>query len=500
MTTALPTLLLSLLTVPQDPTQLASTATNGLGIAVYRQLAAAAPDANLCWSPWSVATALAMAAEGARGETASEMRAVLHVPDGPLAAVHDSFAALQQRLTNGSGDASPMTRARITMLREQLARHNGETEAAMHASKHQDARAAGGRAAATAKELNTLLAIADCYELTAANALWCERRAPLLPEFLTALDRHYGTGGANLVDFCGSPEGARTTINDWVAERTQQRIVDLIPRGAVTTDTRLVLTNAVWFRGAWKQPFEPSQTADAVFTGKSGDTKTVRLMHDGWRDDVPYAAFTGTGEYFATPAKVPARGKDQVPTYPDDDGFQIVELPYKGGDLAMVVLLPRRHDRLSVLESLLSPERLQGWLAHLDRREVDTALPRWRQRSQLQLGAPLRTLGMARAFTRPTADGGAQFDGMNGATDVDQKLFVGEAVHQAFVEVSEEGTEAAAATAVVMAPEAAVLRSVEMVPFKPVFRADRPFVYLIRDTKSGAILFFGRVLDPTREG
>jgi serine protease inhibitor len=215
---------------------------------------------------------------------------------------------------------------------------------------------------------------------------------------------------------------------------------------------------------------------------------------------VPYAAFTGTGEYFATPAKVPANGKSSVPTYPDDDGFQIVELPYKGGDLAMVVLLPRRHDGLSVLESLLSPERLNDWLSHLERREVDTALPRWRQRSQVQLGTPLRTLGMARAFTRPTADGGAQFEGMNGATDVDQKLFVGEALHQAFVEVSEEGTEAAAATAVVMAPGAAVPRLVEMVPFKPVFRADRPFVYLIRDTKSGAVLFLGRVLDPTREG
>ena len=500
MTTALSSLLLSLLTVPQDPTQLASTATNGLGIAVYHQLAAASPDANLCWSPWSVATALTMAAEGARGETANEMRRALHVPDGPLAAVHDSFAALQQRLTNGSGDASPTTRARIAALREQLAKHNGEAEAAAHAGKHRDARAARERAAATAKELNPLLATADCYELTAANALWCERRALLLPEFLTALDRHYGTGGVNLVDFHGSPEGARTTINDWVADRTQQHIRDLIPPGAVTTDTRLVLTNAVWFRGAWKDPFEPSQTADAVFTGKSGDTKRVRLMHDGWRDDVPYAAFTSTGEYFATPARVPATGNSAVPTYPDDDGFQIVELPYKGGDLAMVVLLPRRHDRLAALESLMSPERLQAWLAHLERRTVDTALPRWRQRSQVQLGTPLRTLGMARAFTQPTATGGAQFEGMNGATDVDQKLFVSEAVHQAFVEVSEEGTEAAAATAVVMAPGAAAPAVVEMVPFKPVFRADRPFVYLIRDTKSGAILFLGRVLDPTREG
>jgi serpin B len=499
MPNTLSSLLLSVLAVPQDPTQLASTATQGLGIAAYRQLAAAAPDANLCWSPWSVASALAMTAEGARGETAAGMRAVLHVPDGPFAAVHASFAALQQRLTEGGGDVSPAARQKIAALREQLDEQNKAAEAAMHAGDYKQASDASDRARATAKELNALLATADCYELTAANALWCERSAPLLPDFLAALDHHYGTGGANLVDFLGSPEGARTTINDWVAARTQQHIRDLIPAGCITTDTRLVLTNAVWFRGAWREPFEPSQTTNAVFTGLSGATSTVRLMHDGWRDGVPYAAFTGTGEFFATPAKVLANGKSPVPTYPDDDGFQIVELPYKGGDLAMVVMLPRRHDRLAVLESLLSPERLQGWLARLDRRTVDTALPRWRQRSQLQLGTPLRALGMARAFARPTADGGAQFEGMNGATNVDQRLFVGEAVHQAFVEVTEEGTEAAAATAVIMAPGAEAPRAVEMVPFTPVFRADRPFVYLIRDTRSGAVLFLGRVLDPTRE-
>ena len=499
MTTTLTSLLLSVLAVPQDPIQLASAATNGLGIAVYQKLAAAAPGANLCWSPWSVATALAMTTEGARGETAAGMRAVLHVPDGPLDAVHASFAALQQRLTHGSGAVSPTTRAQIAALREQLTKQNDEAKAADKAGKYADARLASERAEATARNLNALLATTDCYELTAANALWCERSTPLLPDFLAALDRHYGTGGANLVDFHGSPDGARTTINDWVAGRTQQRILDLLPPGCITADTRLVLTNAVWFRGSWKDPFEPRQTADANFTGPSGSTCTVRLMHDGWRDAVPYAAFTGTGEFFATPTKVPASGESPVPTYPDDDGFQIVGLPYKGGDLAMFVLLPRRHDRLAALESLLSPERLQGWLARLERREVDTALPRWRQRSQLQLGTPLRTLGMALAFTPPTADGGAQFEGMNGATNVDQKLFVGEAVHQAFVEVTEEGTEAAAATAVIMAPGAAMPARVEMVPFKPVFRADRPFVYMIRDTKSGAVLFLGRVLDPTRD-
>jgi serine protease inhibitor len=164
----------------------------------------------------------------------------------------------------------------------------------------------------------------------------------------------------------------------------------------------------------------------------------------------------------------------------------------------MVVLLPRRHDGLGKLEGLLTSDRLTQWLGKLQGRMVDTALPRWQQRSDFQLGQTLRTLGMDRAFTQPTASGGAQFEDINGATDPMQKLCIGEVVHQAFVEVSEKGTEAAAATAVMVSVGAAMPNRPEMVPFTPVFRADRPFVYLIRDTKSGAILFLGRVNTPTK--
>ena len=496
MTIALVSLLLPALSIPQDPTRLASTATNGLAIATYHRLAAATPEDNLFLSPWSIATALAMTAEGARAETAAEMRAVLHVPEGSLADLHASSAALQKSLTTGRGEVAATTRAKIASLRAELATHDAEAASLAQASKYREARDAHDRAAAIARELNALLANADCYELTAANALWCDNRSQLLPTFLASLDRHYGTGGANLVDFRGNPEGARTTINGWVADRTERRITDLIPAGCLTSDTRLVLTNAVWFRGEWKDPFDADRTQDAVFTGPRGQTTTVRLMHDGWRAGVPYAAFTGTGEYFETPVKVPADGSVKVPTYPGDDGFQVVELPYKGGELAMVVLLPRRHDGLGGLEGLLTAERLPTWLAKLERRDVDTALPRWRQRRDIRLRETLSTLGMARAFVAPSVGGGAQFEGIDGATDPAQKLFLGDVVHQAFVEVTEKGTEAAAATAVLMAPGAAVPPRVEMVPFTPVFRADRPFVYLIRDTRSGAILFVGRVLDP----
>ncbi len=496
MTTMFAALLLPLVPMPQDPGQAASAATNGLAVNLYRQLAAR-EEGNLFLSPWSISTALAMAAEGARGETAAEMRRTLHFGDGPLATVHASFAALQQRLIAGAGSVPKATRDRIAALREQLAKQNSAVAAAEQRSDWDQTRTASRDARQTAAELNQLLATVDCYDLRAANSLWGDRGAALLPDFLGTLDRHYGTGGANLVDFRGDCEGARRQINGWVADRTEQRILDLIPAGGVSALTRLVLTNAVYFRGEWQQPFEKHNTADADFQRSNGEKVVVRLMRDPWRDDVPYAAFTSTGDYFDTPQTVPADGSVLAATYPDGGGFQAIELPYKGGDLAMVLLLPRSHDGLAKLEQLLTADQLTKWLGKLNSRDVDTALPRFQQRSQFDLGASLQALGMARAFVDPITGAGAQFEGINGAEDLSQKLFVGAVFHQAFVEVTEKGTEAAAATAVMMAPTAAAMpRKVEMVAFRPVFRADRPFLFLIRDTKSGAILFLGRVLAP----
>jgi serine protease inhibitor len=272
--------------------------------------------------------------------------------------------------------------------------------------------------------------------------------------------------------------------------------LDLIPAGGVDAATRLVLANAVYFRGAWRQPFPAKQTEDALFVTAEGGKVRVPLMRDRRREDVPYAAFTGAGDPFPTPLTVPADGSLVAPVYPEADGFQVVELPYQGGDLAMVLLLPRAPEGLGRLERLLTADRLTQWLAGLVRRDVDTAMPRFQQRSRLDLGASLRALGVTRAFVDPTTGAGAQFGRIQGPVGPTQQLFVGAVFHQAFVEVNEQGTEAAAATAVTMAPSAAVPKRVELVPFRPVFRADHPFLFLIRDTKSGAILFVGRVVDP----
>ncbi len=483
--------------LPQGNGNTAASATNQFAIDLYRHLAKRDPG-NLFLSPYSIATALAMTAEGAREETLAQMRRILHLGDGPMADVHASFGALQRRLVGGGGDTSPQVLESIVALRARLAKLNAAASEAANRSKWKEANEAEGDARRTADELNRLLATVDRYELRVANSLWFEHTAPPLPAFLAALGRHYGTGRANALDFRGDPSGARRRINDWVGEQTARRILDLIPAHGIDTNTRLVLANAVYFRGEWAEPFEERSTTDADFMLSSGMRSVVRLMRDEWREGVPYAAFTGAGEYFDTPRTVPAHAGAVAPsikTYPGAGGFQIIELPYKGGDLAMTILLPQTPDGLSRLEEMLTAERLTQWLGKLDRREVDTALPRWSQRSACELGGALQALGMQRAFTDPRTGHGAQFAGMNAETDPTRQLFVGEVFHQAFVEITEKGTEAAAATAVVMAVGSAV-RPIEMVPFRPVFRADHPFVFLIRDRSSGAVLFVGRVLDP----
>lgn len=477
----------------------AATAVNGLGVALYRQLTSQGADQNLFSSPFSIGAALAMVAEGARGETLDELRAVLHVPaELPLPAVHLAFARYAQGYREGSGDTSDATRERIATLREQLATANKEADELMRGSAWEKGRAAARRAEQIAAALNELLPQVGRYELRIANSLWVERTFPLVSAYAEALGRSYGTGAAQRLDFRGDPDGARRRINGWVAEHTNDRIVDLIPPDGVGANTPLVVANAMYFRGEWRDPFLASATMEEDFLLPQGKRSKVELMHDRWRNDTPYAAFDGQGRWFKTPAEVPAEpGEPQPQTYPDDRGFTMVELPYKGGELSMVVIAPRTADGLPHLESLLSGERLTAWLARLQPRTVDTAIPRWQLQGAFDLQAALQAAGVYRAFVPPDArGGGAQFAGISAAKDPAQQVFIGGVFHRAWIEVAEKGTEAAAATAIMMAPGAA-MRERRMVPFTPVFRADRPFVFLIRDVRSGAILFLGRVVQPS---
>ena len=290
------------------------------------------------------------------------------------------------------------------------------------------------------------------YELSVANALWGQKGYGFGKEFLELIKVYYD-GEFGKVDFVMATETARKTINAWVEKETKGKIRDLIKPGILDASTRLVLTNAIYFKGDWAVKFKEERTRQEPF--KLGDAKTV---------DVPLMRQT---EEFG---------------YMEGDDFQALELPYKGEDLSMVVLLPREVDGLSKLEKSLTRESLDQWLSGLRKQEVRVYMPRFKMTCDFRLDQTLTAMGMTDAFLFP----GADFSGMDGT----KMLFISAVIHKAFVEVNEEGTEAAAATAVIMEGVPG--------PGMPTFRVDHPFLFLIRDTRSGSILFIGRVMNPTK--
>jgi len=285
------------------------------------------------------------------------------------------------------------------------------------------------------------------YRLHIANALWPQKGYAFLPEFFELCQAHY-RAGLQTVDYAGATEEARQTINRWVEQRTEEKIKELLKPGVLTPLTTLVLTNAIYFKGDWAAQFDKEKTTDAPFTLLDGEQVSVPLMNQA-------------GEF----------------RYTEDSAVQVLELPYAGEALSMVVVLPRQHDGLPALEKSLSAKKLADWLSKLRPRTVRVGLPRFKMTSEFKLNEVLQALGLRGAFT-----GGADFSGMTGSRD----LFISAVVHKAFVDVNEEGTEAAAATGVVMLKGG----------LPPAFRADHPFLFLIRDVRTGSILFFGRVLNP----
>ena len=309
--------------------------------------------------------------------------------------------------------------------------------------------------------------------------MWVEQTFPLRRAFLNALQATY-EAAVFFVAFRQAPEAARQHINRWVAQQIHERIPTLLPAGSVTKATRLVLTNALYFKGHWAHEFSPSQTHAADFTRGDGTRVTIRLMaarinHVGYGERMPDGIFH-------TP--VFQQDPDAAAQQSHPDGVQLLELPYRGDTLTLVVLLPRRFDGLATLEQHLSSQRLHTWLNALAVQKVHVFLPTFHLETTYQLAATLAALGMPAAF---------QAGGWTGISDspAADQLAVSEVIHQALVEVNEQGTEAAAATATVVMPISARIER----PI-PVFRADHPFLFLIRDRKTNTILFMGRLLHP----
>ena len=375
----------------------ATQGNNAFAIDLYAQLRT--EPGNLFFSPESISTAFAMAYAGARGQTATQMASVLHftLPDAQL---HPAIGAL---------------------LAGMNAEHKG-------------------------------------YTLHVADALWAQQDANFLESYLKLVQTDYGAG-FHRVNFKVSPEAVRTTINQWVEQQTNDKIQNLIGPGVLTPATRLVLTNAIYFKGDWLDQFEKSDTENEEFHLSTTQSVKTSLMHR-------------SGRY----------------RYYDGGTFQELELPYKGNELSMVVLLPKQIAGLPALEQSLTAAAASEWIQKLEPADkVILTFPRFTMTQQLELSSMLSRMGMPQAFTDA-----ANFSGMDGKPD----FTISAAIHKAYIDVSETGTEAAAATSIIMRSTAARMPMPEPPPI--VFRADHPFLFLIRDNQSGAILFMGRVTDPTK--
>jgi serpin B len=300
----------------------------------------------------------------------------------------------------------------------------------------------------------TLLGSDKPYELNIANRLWLKKGSDFRPEFVKTLADHYGAGAERL-DFAESPEPSRLTINLWVSDRTKTKIPELISKGLINEMTEAVLTNAIYFKGLWASQFKKSDTKKEPFHLGDGKSVPNDLM----------------------------RQEESFPYWEDED-VQILELPYKGDDLSMVVVLPCEGVALATVEKELTVSTIDEWVNHLYSREVQVFLPAFKSRYKKSLPGTLKAMGMPLAFDQNRAD----FSGIRELTP-GENLSVADIIHEAFVQVDEEGTEAAAATAVGI-----MLTSAAVPP--PIFRADRPFLFLIRHRPTGTILFMGRLINP----
>lgn len=385
---------------------------NEFALRLFAKLRADKEGENLFFSPYSISTALAMTYAGARGRTEAQMAEVLGFPTFLPKQAHTSTESSRPVLNN-----TEFHSAFGTIIQELNQR--------------------GAKGA---------------YELTVANALWGQRGCSFLKDYLESIETNYG-GALHEVDFIQATEAARKTMNTWVEEKTKDKIKELIKKGVLDKWTRLVLTNAIYFKGNWASKFKEQNTKDAPFTLPSGK-----------KTDAPMMNQKADFEYMET------------------DTFQALELPYVDDELSMIIFLPRQTGGLTDLEQSLTTENLSNWLAGLHKREVVVFIPKFKMTSQFSLADVLKSMGMTDAFS-----GKADFSGMTGKKD----FCISAVIHKAYVDVNEEGTEAAAATAVVM-KTTAIMRPL-------VFRADRPFLFLIRDNLTGSILFIGRVTNPKEQ-
>ncbi len=364
---------------------------NGFSFDFYNQIVKS-EEGNIFFSPYSIFTAFSMAYEGTRGNTSTQMQNVLNVLQNDSATL-GSFGRIYNLLNQNQ----------------------------------------------------------DGYTISTANAFWAHQDYEFLQEYLRLLENFY-MAEANELDFAKNVEAAET-INNWIEEQTNDKIKDMIQSDMLSDITKLVLTNAIYFKGLWEKQFKPDYTYEADFELSNGETVTVDMMKSD--------------------------SKDSNYNYTETEDLQILKLNYEGKDLSMIIVLPKENN-ISIAESAINYENLSNWRNDFNEIKIDVEIPKFKFETKYLLNDLLKEMGIVDAFLPGVAD----FSGMDGT----KYLFISKAIHQAYVEVNEEGTEAAAATG--------IIAELSMVPDPNEFRADHPFIFLIQHEETGAVLFMGKVMNP----
>lgn len=377
----------------QEGIQEVVNANNKFAFELYSELSNAEERKNSFYSPYSISAALAMTYEGAKGKTADEMKAVFHFPENNI--LRPNFASIYNNLN---------------------------------------------------KESNS-------YQLKTGNALWVQKGYPFLEEYTSRVEKYYGGKTASL-DFDKETEKSRQTINGFIEEQTNNKIKNLIQPGILNSMTKLVLTNAIYFKGTWEWEFRKADTREQDFKITPDNLVKTPMMY--------------------------MRPNEASLSYMYTKDLQILELPYKGKEISMLILLPA--EGLDKLESSLTAEKLNEYKKQMIETKLDAIyLPKFEFNAKYAMEDTLSAMGMQTAFSNE-----ADFSGMDGS----RNLSINKVIHQAYIKVDEEGTEAAAATAVIMKDTSSMPR------LENTFRADHPFIFIIQERETGNILFLGRVTDP----
>ncbi len=462
---------------------------------------------NVFFSPYSLYNAMAMALEGANGQTASEMAAVMGLSDKmqriegnsqskpvEFSRLHKGLSLLNEKLiAEPEGDNEALQR--IHKLEKALRTAKEKvSELEKKGNRGEEYRKAAAEEHRIVAGYNQAMKKVNPYELNIANALWGEKTYPFSSAYINAIDNYYNTGGIYSADFKTNFPTERKKINNWVAEKTNQRIKDIVPELSPKEARllRLIITNAIFFKGEWAEPFSSALTDPRPFYLPGEKKILVPMMFAEEYEKARYAAFNTDGSFFDTPQNISEEDKNYS-YYPSERGFAMLEIPYKGEQIAMLLIRPNATDGLCAIEQKLDSEKLDDWISKLQYRTVHVYMPKFKLETSYKMKKYLEKLGMRQAFKDPLQPDGADFSGMCDSTDPLLQLYITKILHKAFVEVDEKGTEAAAATAIMMNVTscAPFLR-----PFIPTFKADRPFIFIIRDRVSNTILFMGRMENP----